>query len=209
MIPFFIFLGIIIFNIFTFILLYLSILEIEVEELKVDTENKVNDFLIYVRLKFLKKITWAKIKIDNEQIRRYKSVNNKILNKITINLKNQTINKKSLTRIKDFKIRIKKVNVNIKIGLLNPITTAFVTTFVSTILSNIFAKKIEEYSKEKCNYKIEPIYSTKPQLKLDLNCIIYVKMVHIISIIYMLNGKRSEKNGKFSSNRRAYESLNV
>ena len=209
MIPFFIFLGIIIFNIFAFILLYLSILEIEVKELKVDTKNKINEFLIYVRLKLLKKITWAKIKIDNKQIEKYKSVNNKILKKISTDLKNQVIDKKSLVHLKNLKIKIKKVNLNLKIGLLNPIATVFVTTFLTTILSNIFARKIEEYTNENCKYKIESKFVTKPQLKLNLNCIIYVKMVHIISIIYMLNKKGSVKNGKFSSNRRAYESLHV
>ncbi len=51
-----------------------------------------------------------------------------------------------------------------------------------------------------------PIYEDKNRIKLILNCIIQVKLVHIISIIYYVVKKRKEKRKyERASNRRSYD----
>lgn len=209
MIPFFIILGILFLFQLIIILFYLSTLELEIKDIKYDSLQKENNFLIFVRLKFLNKLTWAKIKIDNNGIERYKEINKKLLNKITIDLKKEILQSKSLIKIEKLDFVLKRINLKIELDLFEPVSTALTCGILSTVLSIIFAKRIEKFSKEKCNYKIEPIFSNKPQLKLCLNCIISIKMVHIINTVYMLFKKGSEKDGKQASNRRTYAYRNV
>jgi len=204
MIPFFIILGVFFLFQFIIIFFYLSTLEIEVKNINYDSLQKENNFLIFVRLKLLNKLTWAKIKIDNKGMERYKEINKKLLSKITIDLRKEILESKSLIKIEKLDFVLKKINLKIELNLFEPMLTALTCGIISTVLSIIFAKKIEEYTKEKCNYKIEPIFSNNPQLKLCLNCIISIKMVHIINTVYMLFKKGSEKDGKQASNRRTY-----
>ena len=59
--------------------------------------------------------------------------------------------------------------------------------------------------KEHYNYTIEPIYQNKNIYKIQFNCIIQVKMVHIINVIYIFLKKgRSDLNERTTSNRRSY-----
>ena len=61
------------------------------------------------------------------------------------------------------------------------------------------------YKKEKYEYKIKPIFGKQNFLKICIDCIINLKMVHIINIIYILKKKRSvNKYDKRTSDRRAY-----
>ena len=54
-------------------------------------------------------------------------------------------------------------------------------------------------------YNIKPIYNNKNLYKINLNCIIEIKMVHIINIIYMLLKKGRKKNEcSTTSNRKPY-----
>lgn len=209
MIPFFIILGLFFLFHLIIILFYLSTLEIEVKNINYDSLQKENNFLIFVRLKLLNKLTWAKIKIDNKGMEKYKEINKKLLSKITIDLRKEILESKNLIKIEKLDFVLKKINLKIELNLFEPMLTALTCGIISTVLSIIFAKKIEEYTKEKCNYKIEPIFSNNPQLKLCLNCIISIKMVHIINTVYMLFKKGSEKDGKQASNRRTYAYRNV
>lgn len=203
---FYIFLGIISLNIILFITIYLSTIEIEVKRFFLDTLSKKNDFLIFIRLKFLDKVTWVRIKIDTKKIEKYKSIsiNNKFLKSISKKLNKNILSKDKISNLKSFKINFKNIMLEIKISLFDPITTSLSVAVVSTILSILLANSIQKYNSENCKYKIEPCYYDKASIKINLNCIISVKMVHIISIINSSLKKESvEKNGK-SSDRRAY-----
>ena len=67
MMPFFIILGILVIFFLIIILLFLSVLEIQIKKFIYDSESKKNEFLIYIKLKFLNKITWTKIKVNNKK----------------------------------------------------------------------------------------------------------------------------------------------
>ena len=55
----------------------------------------------------------------------------------------------------------------------------------------ILAKKAnyKEYSKDKFNYNVIPCYEQKLKIKIELSCIINIKIVHIINVIYVLQNK--------------------
>lgn len=200
-----------------FLFLLLSNLEIEINKLWFDSSNKkgekLKDYLFYIRLKILDKITWIKIKIDDKKIKKIK--NSKLLKSKTFekinkmkNVKESILkNKKEILNIrnlKDLDIKIEQLNLDMKISVSDYIITSFSTAFIASVISIILAKKIKKYEENRYRYLISPIYEYKPTLKIKLNCIIDIKIVHIMNVIYMLVKKRSVEYDKRTSNRRTY-----
>ncbi len=206
MIAFWIFLGIFFIISFLIFIICLSCVEIEIKKFKFNSNNKkekrIEDYLIYMRFKFLNKITW--MKLEYKQAKKHKIFNHKMINKI--------IDFKDILKIKNIKYlnaRIQKIDLNIKVNVLETITTSFGVVIISTIISTILANKIDNYNNKAYNYSITPINTEKPQIIIRLNCIFNVKMVHIINVVYMLfKRKRSVNNDERTSNRRAYACRN-
>lgn len=220
MIAFFIILGILFFLSLIFLILCLSNLEIEVEKFDFNSTNikgkKIEDYLIYIKIKLLDKITLFKLKINHEKINKWeksKLLKLKIFDKINnifkiedtiLKNKKEIFKKENLKYIKELKIKIKKLNLNLQICVGETILTVYAIVIISTIISILLAKNIEAYSKDKYNYRIMPIYNSKPSIVINLNCIINVKLVHIINVIYMLVKKRGGIYDERTSDRRAY-----
>ena len=217
MIVFFIVLTIMLLISLIFFMLCLSDIEIEIKKLVFDSENKKRKKLqVYntiIRIKLFNKFTWLKFKIDNNKIikiKKSKFINNKIyeyLNDITklkeIILKNKKefIN---LNILKELNLDIKKLDLEIKLSVLDSIMTSFSVAIISSIIAILLAKNIKTYNRNKYNYIVTPIYEYKPIFKIKLNCIISVKIVHIMNIIYILIKKRSVEYDERASNRRTY-----
>lgn len=101
-------------------------------------------------------------------------------------------------------IKIKNLILNIKIGTGDVILTAYIISIISTIISSVLPRYIdgEVY---KNYFKLAPIYDDEIKYKVSLDCIIPIKTVHIIHIIYLiLKKRRDEKYGR-TSNRKSYE----
>lgn len=217
MIVFFIILTILFLFTSFFLLLLLSNIEIEIAKLWFDSSNikgeKLENFLFYIRLKFLDKITWFKIRIDSKRIikiKKSKLLKSKTFEKISKmkNVKESILkNKKEIINIrnlKDLDIKIEQLNLDMKISASDYIITSFFVAFIASVISIILAKNIKRYEKNKYRYLITPIYEYKPTLKIKLNCIIDIKIVHIMNVIYMLVKKRSVEYDERTSDRRTY-----
>lgn len=217
MIVFFIILTILFLITSFFLLLLLSNIEIEIAKLWFDSSNikeeKLENFLFYIRLKFLDKITWFKIRIDSKKIikiKKSKLLKSKTFEKISKmkNIKESILkNKKEIINIrnlKDLDIKIEQLNLDMKISASDYIITSFFVAFIASVISIILAKNIKRYEKNKYRYLITPIYEYKPTLKIKLNCIIDIKIVHIMNVIYMLVKKRSVEYDERTSDRRTY-----
>ena len=107
--------------------------------------------------------------------------------------------------IKKSKIELEFFKTNIKIGTEDIIFTSFIVTILSSLLGIGLAKAIKKYTENKFYYSILPVYGKNNMLDIDLNCIINVKLVHIIYVIYMFSKKRSEKKYERTSNRGSYD----
>ena len=119
---------------------------------------------------------------------------------------NASNNKEQLkTVIKRLKIKLSKINLNIDIDTKNVLVTTGIVTLTSIIISNILSRFVKVNKKNYYKYKIIPSYKNKNILKIDFNCIINVKMVHIIYIIYILLKKRRDGKNERTSNRRSYD----
>lgn len=212
------------------IVIFNSSFKLSISKLKIDTENGNIDYEIKFGLYFMKKIRIIGLKLNKdkqEKIKRkiQKLQNSKLIKKLSktsikkiplklekklereILLNNIKPSKLAKIIFKNLKIEILKFKMNLQIGLENVIITSSLITIISVIvpiilrLTNKYIKNINNY-----RYEILPIYGNKNALKLDLNCIINLKLVHIINIIYIIvkMKRRSDKNER-TSNRRSYD----
>ena len=212
------------------IVIFNSSFKLSISKLKIDTENGNIDYEIKFGLYFMKKIRIIGLKLNKDKQEKIKRRIQKLQNsKLIKKLSNTSIKKiplkleKKLEReilfnnikplklakiiFKNLKIEILKFKMNLQIGLEDVIITSSLITIISVIvpiilrLTNKYIKNINNY-----RYKILPIYGNKNVLKLDLDCIINLKLVHIINIIYIIvkMKRRSDKNER-TSNRRSYD----
>jgi hypothetical protein len=170
------------------LIILLSTLKVHVIYSKIQKKDKMN---LNYTLHFLNKI----------KIFDYKH-KKKIAKKTIINFKFIDLLKFDLTKYKKvFKINISKFNLYMNIGLENPILASYLVCTIASIvpaIMNMFMKKISE---ETAYYKINPVFNQN-YLELNFDCIIEIKIVHIIHMIYFLlrEGRKNER----SSNTRTY-----
>jgi len=113
--------------------------------------------------------------------------------------------KEAIEIIKNLKVEVAKLNLNLEIGTEDVIITSGIIAVLSSVLGIVLAQTIKKYDREKHKYEIYPVYQNKNLINLYLNCIIKVKMVHIIYIIYVLVKKRRVNKYERTSNRRTYD----
>lgn len=108
--------------------------------------------------------------------------------------------------VKKLQINLDEFHLNLQIGTRDVIITSAIVAVIASALGIILAKVIKNYDDQKYRYKIIPVYKNKNMVNLSFDCIIKVKMIHIISIIYTLVSKRKEKiKYERTSNRRSYD----
>lgn len=102
------------------------------------------------------------------------------------------------------KIRLRKLHLKATIGIEDAVLTSLLVGILGAILSILLPKVAIPGKEKNYYYEIQPNFH-KNMYKIDLDCIISVKMVHIISVIYMVFKKKGEKKHERTSNRRSYE----
>ncbi len=178
-------LGIVIFVEIVLLIILLS-------TLKANIQNKKVQIGIYL----FGKIPIIKINLNKKKINeRFKKIrkNNKF-----------KLDKDTFKIIKKLSTKIERLDLDLKIGTEDAAHTAFAVWTINTAISVLLPYVVERKNYSKIKYQVKPIYNGKKQMNIKLNSIIYVKMVHIISIIYIvLRKRRDDKYGR-ASNRRAY-----
>jgi len=180
------------------IIIISSTVKIKIDEKLLDSYKKIRDLNYIISINLFNKIKIISFKITNDKIGKsnriiksgYKEVF-KVLRRIF------------KTRI----IKLEKLNINLKLGTEDVEITSYIVTSISVILSQFLAKQIDNFSNENYRYQIVPLYINKNALKLSINCIASIKLVHIIYMIYVLKRKDDENNGR-TSNRRSYDNSN-
>lgn len=195
-----------------FTMLIISTIKLEIKDFIFDStkpkNKKVSQYEIIIRLKLFNRLTWLKIKITKEQIN--KAITNKLVKRILLKSmekfkENKNIEVKKLKVLKKLNINIDKLKLYIKLDTTNIGTTTTLTTIIATFISIILARTASTNNISNYRYKIQPTFYMQNFLKICIDCIISLKMVHIINIIYILKKKRSvNKYDKRTSNRRAY-----
>lgn len=198
---------ILIFAIFVIISVLFITLRIELEfiNVRVNIPKKRNRYLnenykIKFRLYLFRKIKIFDIDIVKTKLERAK-IKKQIKgleNKLKQNKNNFDLD--FIKFIKLINIKIKQMNLKIRVGADNAAITAILVGIGYLICSNLFKNKINNFEEQK--YVIEPIYNKKI-LNIKFEGIFFVDMTNIIYIMFKILEKRSvEKNG--TSDRRAY-----
>ena len=192
------------------IILVFSTIKIKVKELtfsNVQTKQIKYDYVINFELHFLNKIRILKTTLNPEKV---KNINNKVDIKQKIedmNLNEKTLNKKEIKEvIKKLNVKLEQIHLDLEIGTEDVLFTSGIVAVIASFLGILFAKVIKCYEEGKYGYKVMPIYQNKNAINLLLNCIIQVKVIHIISIIFTIVKNRKEKEEyEKTSNRRSYD----
>lgn len=137
-----------------------------------------------------------------------------ILEKLKVNKRVLTLEEKILSNppkfdidlldtIKKLKFKISQLDFKIEIGTENASITAFIIPIISTILAFILRKPLK--NNNEIFYIVKPLFINQNVLNMQLSGIFEVKLIHIISIIYILNKKKGVKNYERTSNRGSYD----
>lgn len=180
-------------------------MSIEVKNLKIKANKKIymnDNYKIIFKIIIFNKIPILKFILNNEKLvlERNKIINKKISKEEEKYFKNK-IKKELFKHLSD--IRINKLNLKIKIGTENAFFTSMIIPIISSIISIILMKKITNVEKQK--YIVEPIYLNQNLLEILISGIFEIKLIHIISIIYILTKKEGVKKNERTSNRRSYD----
>lgn len=181
-------LGIIILN---------SKIQIRINNLDIATDRKEKirkNFEIYLGIIIFNKKEILKINLKN--IKKQKMDFKKILEQAKKIDKKMTKTIKLKKIIKNLKFEIKEINLKIGIGTEDASVTAISVGTISAILGILLKEK---------KFKVSPIYEDRNVLKIKLNGIFRIDLIHYI---YKTILKGRDKNERKPSNRRTYAHIN-
>ena len=206
MILVFIFLSLLFIIILLITILLFSAISIQIENLKISNtqEKKIEDnYKVRIKLLFLSKVPIFAINLNSKKMRDiysskklkkidYKKIKSKIPNRINI-----------FKLIKILQIKIKSLNLKVKIGTIDILSTSYIVGIIASIISILLCFTTNKKDIKKVYYKILPIYNQKNEYNIELNSIIQVEIVHIIcSMLYII--RKGRKKDDRTSNRRTY-----
>ena len=178
------------------LLVFFIEIKVETENFEIKIKNKNFDInkngIIIIKFNVLNKINLFKIKtnIDKFQLPESKNKYDKIKKHV---VKNDNIKIKDIQ--KKLKLKYENIKLNIEIGEEDAAVSAILTGIISSIVSVIIGKYFSDIKEIKWN--VEPLYNINV-LKLSLNCIIDIKLIHIINTIIMMR-KKGDKNARTSN----------
>ncbi len=195
---------IILLTLFFFILLSTFHIEIRNFNLSNTKEEKLNkNYAIILSLYLGNKIKWISIHLNDKKLR--KAYSKMQLEKIDLKKLEKDFRWEDLKIVKKLQPKISYLKLDMQIGLESPVLTAFTVTTLSSIISIFLPYVATSGKKEQYEYVITPIYQNRNLYKIEFNCIIQVKMVHIINVISSILKKgRSDLNERTTSHRRSY-----
>lgn len=207
------------------VILLLSTIRFSIKDLEIENkefkEEKIEfdnlwkylnlDFCVTVSLHFLNTIKIFQYTFDKRQAKKLhvgekiKDLNyKKVRQEVKLDFDREIFNK-----IKKINFKIKKFKLYLKIGTKSPITTSYLVAIVSIIISIGLANFIKKVNPNNHKYEISPLYVKKNKINLNLDCIIYAKLLHIIYVIFIfLRRRRVKIYEQRTSNRRINDNSN-
>lgn len=186
------------------ILILFSDIKIEIKQLEFSNvlyPHMVYDFTVCIGFYFMNTIKLLRFTVNKAKLERSKLVNKISIKEVEKNVK---INKELWEHLKTIKPKLQALKLNASIGTEDAVLTSITTLVLATLLSILLPYVVEPKHQPQITYKIEPLYQGKNIIDFSLHCIIYVKMVHIMNIIYIYLRKRRVEKYERTSNRRTY-----
>lgn len=201
----FIFLSILIIISLIITILLCSTIRIQIKNLELgnDINSKLKQYKVKISIKFLNKIPIFWFNLNNKKMKKIYS--NKRLEKIDFDkIKNKVkLNKDFFIMLKEFKIKLRSLDLKIKLGTQDATFTSYIIAIIASIISIFLPYVIYYKDINKCKYKLVPLYNNKNEYNIILDSIIEIKIVHIT--YSMLNFiKKGMRKYERTSNRRSY-----
>lgn len=200
-----IFLGILVLLVTIITLIIASTLHIQIKNLSVSNmePKNTNEYAIIFSLYLGNKIKWIWFRLNDKKVR--KMYSKMQLEKLDFKKFRKDFKVKDLKELPKLQPKISYLNLDANLGFISPITTSFLVATIASIISIALPYLAKNLKKERYIYNIKPLYYNKNLYKINLNCIIEIKMVHIINIIFVLIKKGRKKNEQSTtSNRKPY-----
>lgn len=193
-------------------LISVSKLELNIENLDMSNINKKqNNQRLSVKISLkIGKFHWLHFKLNKHKLAtiyakikkdQYKKniTNEDLTRKAIKDFKLMIKNKEIKKELKETKINIEKINIDILIGTKDYIMTSYLVTFISIIISNILPHILDKNVKieEDIFYKINPIYHPINMYNLKLSTIINIKVSDVAkNALEIRKQKKEEKQIK-------------
>lgn len=200
---------------FIFLVIILMILTIRVKFEFIDfkftslpKEHLNNNYKIKIIVYIFEKIPILVLKITNEKIQ--KAMKNEKLKKVVKNQETKIIeNRKNIDKeliksLKNIKLQVEEMNLQISLGTEDASITAFIIPIISTIIAIFLSRKVKEHNDRQV-FSITPIYINQNLINIQFSGILQIKMIHIINTICIVNKKRKGDKNERTSNRRSYD----
>lgn len=173
-------------------------------KMNINASTKVSqNYKLKISFNLLDKLKWIGICLNGKKIEKlsrkikWKSIDFKKIE--------QSFEIEDLKQLKKIQPKLSYFHLEGKIGLEDAITTSFFVAIISAVISILIPHVAKKYEENKYQYKIVPLYINKNVYKIKFDCIIEIKMVHIINILYyFLKKRRGENHEQRASNRRSY-----
>ena len=198
-------LGILVLLITIITLIMASTLHIQIKNLSVSNmePKNTNEYAIIFSLYLGNKIKWIWFRLNDKKVR--KMYSKMQLEKLDFKKFRKDFKVKDLKELPKLQPKISYLNLDANLGVISPVTTSFLVATIASIISIALPYLAKNLKKERYIYNIKPLYYNKNLYKINLNCIIEIKMVHIINIIFIFIKKGRKKNEQSTtSNRKPY-----
>lgn len=209
-------LMLVVLSIFFILILLVSVLLFSNIKIEIQNFSKSNydaitkelgkkDFYVKIGIYFMNRIPLLAIKLNSKRM--HKIYSKQKLEQIDEEKIKEIIPNKEvgLQAIKDLEIELLEFKLGLAIGTEDVLLTSGIVCILASLLGILLPKIMREDKLKDISYHIQPIYKNKNLYKIDLDCIINVKVVHIICMIdNILKRRRVDKNDR-ASHRRAYD----
>ena len=174
-------------------MILLSTIRIKIEHFEISNiknrKNKLSKkYKITISFYLWNAIKWLSFKFNHKKIRKmYQKMQ---WTKFDFKNIEKDFKIKDLKEIKKLNSEVSYFNLELKAGAEDAVLTSFIIFAISTFISILLPHVIKKYDADKYRYEIVPLYINQNVYEMKLNCIIQIKMVHIINIIYVFFKKR-------------------
>lgn len=198
--------GLIILIGITAILIIASTLHIQIKNLSISNMQKKNNtkYAIIFSIYFANKIKYIWFNLNSK---RAKKIYSKVqLEKIDLKKFKKVFKLSNLKELTKLHLKISDLNLEMNIGTKSPLVTSFLVVTISNAISLLLPHLVNNLKDNRYFYNIKPLYYNKELYKINLDCIIEIKMVHIINVIYYIFLKKGRRKNERSttSNRKSY-----
>lgn len=182
-----------------------STLHIQIKNLSISNmeAKNTNEYAIIFSLYLCNKIKWIWFRLNDKKVRKmYSKIQ---LEKLDLKKIRKDFKIKDLNELAKLQPKISYLNLDANLGVISPVITSFLVVTIASIISITLPYLAKSFKEERYIYNIKPLYYNKNLYKINLNCIIEIKMVHIINMIFVLIKKGRKKNEQSTtSNRKPY-----